>query len=509
MSPPFYRAVACRLFATASVLVCGLVSLKLYGKFLSPDIYGVVLVASQVISYLPFLDGGFRTTISRNLLAQPDPREQVRMIHFGQVFYSWLSLIIIVAALAAMLGYAQTANARDSGEPLNFFLTLGIVGALTVIGSAQMNLLVGLQAQASVFLLTGWSAWLTMGTLWIALHTGAGVWAFAWASFAGWCGTYPVTLSLLRKKVPGIRIFSFATGAEFWKSFHQTKAAAWACFRSQGSLALLFTVDLVIVGLVCTAREAAIYGVLSRLYGIVRSFLQATCDVAWPLVAQQGTDSRSMTVRLWRINGWIFGSVSGALCLTAIPFFNWYLGAEWAPTGALVALVTARFVITGVCSPAAYFLFGLGQYHSIARHIERELAVAVLLASFLGGRFVPKGVALGMNLGVNGIAAGFLFATVFGTLAPVILAYARAMQLPAGRLIAQVWWRTLVGLGTSLVAASVLLYWMGRGGGIVVVGLLAAAVAIGMALGISLMRWRLAEPPNAPGIKWSDRLNQI
>ena len=76
MNRAFVQAFGARVFAILSTVICGFASLNLYSSFLSPAAYGVVVVALTIASYLPLVDGGFRTTLNRSLLAEADSDRQ-------------------------------------------------------------------------------------------------------------------------------------------------------------------------------------------------------------------------------------------------------------------------------------------------------------------------------------------------------------------------------------------------------------------------------------------------
>src|SRR4051794_37074715 len=105
MTSEFFKAVMCRVIATASALVCGLASLKLYSHYLEPEVYGFILVALQILSYLPLLDGGFRTTTNREILSQTESEERMATIHFAQKLYSFVNMVAIAVAWVAMVCY--------------------------------------------------------------------------------------------------------------------------------------------------------------------------------------------------------------------------------------------------------------------------------------------------------------------------------------------------------------------------------------------------------------------
>src|SRR6266851_4873609 len=215
MNPYFFRAVAGRAFSIGSTTVAGFFSLRLYSRYLTPETYGVILVALQLMAYLPLLDGGFRTVVNRRILAQPNREEKLRAIRFGQIFYSWFALLVILAAALSMAGYGFLLHTRQAGQSAAFFLSLGLASALSVVSSALIGLLVGLQAQPPFFLLLSLSAGFGVGALWLSLRAGAGVWAFPISSLTAVGGTYPLALWLIRAREPSVRFFNFRGGAEF------------------------------------------------------------------------------------------------------------------------------------------------------------------------------------------------------------------------------------------------------------------------------------------------------
>ncbi|WP_348246344.1 hypothetical protein, partial [Salmonella enterica] len=57
----FFKAVSWRIISIASSVLTGLISLRLYGLYFEKETYGILLAGWALMSYLPFLDGGFRT----------------------------------------------------------------------------------------------------------------------------------------------------------------------------------------------------------------------------------------------------------------------------------------------------------------------------------------------------------------------------------------------------------------------------------------------------------------
>lgn len=425
-----------------AVLCSGVVALRLYGRFLEPDIYGVVLVAAQVLQYLPALDGGFRTTINRELLALAEPAKKLEMIRFSQILYTRLALFVMAVAMLVMGGYSLLPMARSLGEPPVFFLALGIVSAAIFIMGSQMALLVGLGAQSQLYLLMTIQALSHLWGLWHGLEAGWGVWTFPFANLVAVAVTSPLALILIKVRVPEIRFVLIGDDGDWWPRFHRLKKTAWACLRNQFVTMFLFTWDILIAGFLCGPRAAGIYGVLSRFFGIVRAFLQSTGDAAWPIVAEQGAGKGEFCSALLRLNAWLYGATMGAMAVTLVPFLKWYLGEEWLAPGSVVYLLVARSLLFGLSSPASYFLMGEGRFDILARYVQRELLAACVLS-------IP--LALVWNL--PGLAWGFLVASAFGTSVPILRAYTEVIGGEFRQVLPAVWGRGLVAFLVAFFAS--------------------------------------------------------
>jgi O-antigen/teichoic acid export membrane protein len=481
MTLHFEKAIVCKVIASASTVATGICSLRVFRNYLTPDIYGAVLIALQVVNYMRFLDAGFRTVINRRLLAERETARKRELAHFGQVLYSWLAIGLLIAGVLFMALYSLTPGARSAGQSVAFYLLLGTAGALTVICSAQMSLLVGLQAQAQLFLLSASYSWIVLVALWGALRAGTGVFAFPVSFLAGTAFVYPVTLWVTARLAPGIRFFAFECDPRFWEQLGALKADAWSCLRSQVSMTLLFTLDVIIAGAVCGPVAAAVYGILTRLFSVVVAFLQASSEAAWPYVAQRATGKLDFVHALLRVNAWVYSGVLGAMFVTLNPFLEWFMGESWIASNRVFALVAFRFLIAGLAAPANFALWGMGAFATMARCLERELFAGCLLS-----------IILGMRFGLAGVAGGFLLGTGFGTLLPVFREFSRITQTGLLETLVPIWARACVGGAAGYLSASTLIRLFGaKDLGHVYVGLIAAMVPIALGGMTACLRIRL------------------
>ncbi len=436
-----------------------MVSLRLFSHYLSVREFGILLPATQLLNYIPFLDGGVRTASNCKLLALESGDETVGLVRFCQKFYSWFSIVTIGAVSVLMLAYWLIPNVHASGGSLPFFLGLGISMAFLMMSSSQGGLLVGLQAQNLFYLIGGAGTLINLIGLATGLHFGFRLWAFL--------ATWPAYSWAIKSKVPGLRIFDFHLTIGFWNEFRSLRRAAFNSFRCQVSIMLLFSVDLIIAQTCSRPEEVAIYGLFARIFGIVRSFIQSIGDVTWPIFAQHKAAAREWSLLLLRGNAWIHGSVSGAIAICLIPFLQWYMGSAWTGSTDLLLLILLRFVVTGLQNPAAYFLISASQFQVLARYIEFELAAAVTLS------------ALFARHGTNGLATAFLLATACGTFYPILSAYSKILGFNGLLLLRGLWLRAILGFVASVTISRILLPSL-PGGFSVLAG------AIGTAAGITL-----------------------
>jgi O-antigen/teichoic acid export membrane protein len=249
---------------------------------------------------------------------------------------------------------------------------------------------------------------------------------------------------------------------------------------------LLFTMDVIIVGVICGPDSAAVYGVLARLFGIVLNFLQAASEAAWPFIARGGPKQDFAHVLL-RANAWIQSAVMGAMFVTLLPFLKWFMGEIWTASNPVFVLVAIRFFVMGLAAPANYALFGVGAFQKMARYFERELFAGCILSILLGSQF-----------GLVGVAWGFLLATGFGTLLPVYRGFSSVFQSPLVGTVLSVWTRAFVGGAISCLTASILLHsYSAAGPQTVCIGAIAALATIAIAIILSCIRIRFSSTNGA------------
>lgn len=413
-------AVVCRVITTLSGVATAFISLRLYNLYLTKEIYGTVLVAVQFMSYLPLVSGGFGMVIGQQTLSAQDRTEVAKLARFTQVLQSHIVLIALVAALIIMAIYSQLPNTRTSGLPLPLFFAVGLAGVATFYGGGQIGLMTMLGRQVQSIILTGIWSILGLVLLYVCFRLGFGVWSMPLSTALGPLLLLPVAWTLQRRLVPGNPILSWHRDADFWPKLKLIWRPALDWLQGQAAIMILFTMDIILIGILFGPGPAAVYGVVSRITMMSRQVIQALCDSAWPkLAAQPDLLLKAELMRkVDRLNAWISGAWYGAMLATLQPFLSWLVKPDWVAGIGLITLMLARTLVVSLAAPHAYGLLSAARFRELARLTQYEI-IASALGIFAFGHF----------FGYTGVAMGVLFGTAGGSLWYTTFLYFRTSEL--------------------------------------------------------------------------------
>lgn len=446
MTSPLFRAFVSRLFVSACTILAAFISLKLYSKFLSKEIYGVIFVSTQIIGYLPLTGAGFVNVLNQRVLTAPDHAEAVRISWFTQFLQNCIFLIAIAVALVLMAGYVQAPLVQHSGLPVSLFLWIGVVGALTFYINGQFSFLVGLGEQTKCYLLGGALQILTTVFLFLAFAEGLGVWAFPISSGLAALLLFVPLRIFLRARIEGLPLFVIKPPPGAGERFRKVWRPALDSLMTQGWSMLTFSLDGILVGLMVGAGPAAVYGVISRITGISRHVLQALGETAWPQLARHSHPEQKAAFmrKVDRLSAWNVGAWFGAVYPTIAPFLAWFLKADWVAGNLLIALILLRHAIISLQGPHVFGIVSLGLFRENAILARREVILSVIPA-----------VILCHFWGTIGIAVGYLIGSCSVSGWAVTRLYFTAQKLPWLREWWSVCWRALVGAVLSCSLATI------------------------------------------------------
>ena len=396
-------AVICRLIANLVGVVTAFLSLRLYNLYVSKEIYGTILVGLQIIGYLPLMSGGFRMALNQQTLAAPENDRKQAIARFGQTLQSYFFVIVLLGGMLGMAAYGFLPKSRATDIPLLVFITAGAAAALTFQAGSQLALLVAFGEQVTSSIIQGAWGVLTVAALWISFALGSGVWAFPLSNaISSLLIILLVRLSLLRTK-NDVPLFLWKRERDFMVQLKSVWKAAFEALYSQVATVLVFTLDLIIIGILIGPGPAAVYGVVTRIVTISRQVLQSLSEAAWPRLAQELDLGRKVQImrKVDRFNAWFVGSWYGALAITLLPFLGWLVKPDWVATPLLAGLIIARSFVISLTSAHAYGLLSAGRFRDLAQVNQQEVAIGLVL-----------GTILSLTMGVNGTAIAFLLGSL-------------------------------------------------------------------------------------------------
>jgi O-antigen/teichoic acid export membrane protein len=399
--------VVSRLFTSACTVLTSFISLKLYSLYLTKEIYGVILVGVQIISYLPLTGAGFIMVLNQRILTDRNTESAKEMSWFAQLLQNYFFLFAVVVALTLMAGYCETSLVRTSGLPVPLFLCIGMAGAITFYMSGQLSFLIGQGEQVKCYFFQGIMSLLGSLILYCSFAAGWGVWAFPIsASLSALLIFLPVRY-VLRARISGLPLFVLQPKPDFLERLKKIWRPALDCLMTQGWGMLSFSLDTILVGLIVGPGPAAIYGVISRVTGISRHVLQALGEASWPRLAQQANPelkARFMR-KVDRLNAWNVGCWFGTMFATVLPFMGWLLKADWLAGPLLVALVLTRHAIISLAGPHVFGITSLGLFKENARLARLEVITSVIPAVILSYLMGSVGTAIGYLIGTLCVSA--------------------------------------------------------------------------------------------------------
>ena len=225
----------CRGIASLTAAATGFLALRLYNIYLTKEFYGAIVVATNVLSYLPLVSGGFVMILSQQMLASRDEAETVRIARFAQVLQSHILIAALVAGVGLMGIYSQLPLAHSSGLPVSVFFSIGLSAVATFYAGGQFGLLLGLGQQTYSIILAGALNLLSFLIMWVGFGLGLGIWAMPLSTGLGALLLLPVAWSLQQKFARGIPILSWHRNPEFWQRLRATWLSSFVYLGCQFS----------------------------------------------------------------------------------------------------------------------------------------------------------------------------------------------------------------------------------------------------------------------------------
>jgi O-antigen/teichoic acid export membrane protein len=200
----------------------------------------------------------------------------------------------------------------------------------------------------------------------------------------------------LRREFPELRLSRrHVTAARL----RELLSVSWSNFLVQLANKVVFSTDIVVVGVVLGAREAAIYAIASRLFQLAFGLASVLTSLLYPAFAEYqgaGDEERQRRLLLAGLRGGSAAALVLALPLLAIPehLVTGWLGEGYEDSAVVLALLAVVVLLHQPLWLVTQYLIARGRQREISRLLVAAAAANVVLSVVLASTVGTWGVAL-------------------------------------------------------------------------------------------------------------------
>lgn len=237
----------------------------------------------------------------------------------------------------------------------------------------------------------------------------------------------------LRREFPQLRLRrDYVTRARV----RELASVSWSNFLVHVANKVVFSTDIVVVGIVLGAREAAIYAIASRLFQLAFGLASVLTALLYPAFAEYegaGDEARQRRLLLSGLRGGSAAALVLALPLLLIPehLLTGWLGDGYEDSAPVLALLAVVILIHQPIWLLTQYLVARGRQREIARLLVAAAGANVVLSIVLATTVGTWGVALATLLADAAVLAFAVPLWVSPAAGVRSLALARALARPA------------------------------------------------------------------------------
>ena len=172
---------------------------------------------------------------------------------------------------------------------------------------------------------------------------------------------YPILF--IRRELPGLRISRAAVSRESLKAL---LGFSWFAFLGHIAGKVVFSADVIVIGMILGAKEVALYGVAARLFGLAAGVASTGTDLLLPLQSElEGREDHA------RQRSFVTAGVRASACVAVLLGFPliilpaWvltaWLGSGFEASVAPLAMLGAAAIFTTTNGVLAQYLFARGR----------------------------------------------------------------------------------------------------------------------------------------------------
>ena len=382
-------------------MVSGLVVTPIVLRALGDETFGVWSFIGSITIYLAVLDLGLGPSVVRftaEARGRNAPEETNEVASVALALYAVIGVVTLVAgaALSWLVPFLiDTPDDLVSEARLATFLVVVGLAARFPLGLFY-NLLGGHQ-RLDVQNLGNFVGTVTYAVL-VALLVprGGGLVLLGALTLGVTLLRLGLPLLWLRREFPGLRLRrSYVTPARA----RELASVSWSNFLVHLANKVVFSTDIVVVGIVLGPREAAIYAIASRLFQLAFGLASVLTGLLYPAFAEyEGArdEARQQRLLLSGLRGGSAAALVLALPLLVIPeqLITGWLGSGYEDSAPVLALLALVVLLHQPIWLVTQYLVARGRQQQMARLLVTAAGANVVLSIVLAQTVGTWGVAL-------------------------------------------------------------------------------------------------------------------
>ncbi len=450
-----FRRNALGVYAVyAAAMVSGLVVTPIVLDSMGTDAFGIWAVIGAVTIYLSVLDLGVGPSVVRfaaEARGRRAPEDTNAIASVGLALYAVIGIATLPIGLAlAWLVPVLVETPDDLVWPARISAFLVVLSIAARFPLGLFNNLLLAQQRFDVQNLAGFVSTVLYAVLVATLiPTGGGLILLGALTLGTTLVRLVLPLGWIRGELPGLRLSrKHVTRARF----RELTAFSSSNFLVHVANKVVFSADIIVVGILLGARAAALYAIPAKLFTLAFGLGSVGTNLLYPALAEHegaGAEARQRRLLLAGLRGGTAAALVLSLPLLLIPdqLIEGWVGPGYGESTAVLALLG---LVALVHQPIYLFT----QY-LIARARQRQIARALIVAVSAN---IVLSIVLGASVGIWGVA----FSTLVTDIA-LLLYVVPALVAPAASIRVGTFARAaLRPVLPALAAALVVLVGIGR-----------------------------------------------
>lgn len=397
-----FRRNALGVYAVyAAAILSGLIVTPIVLHAIGDESFGIWAFIGAVTIYLSVLDLGVGPSIVRfaaEARGRRLPEHTNAIASTGLALYAVIGLATLpLGALLAWLVPVLVETPDELIRPARvatFLIVLSIVARFPL--GLFNNLLVAQQRFDVQNLANFVSTVLYAVLVAIFIPTGGGLVLLAALTLATTLLRLSLPLAWLRRELPDLRLSRrFVTRG----GLRELTSFSWSNFLVHLANKVVFSADVVVVGIVLGAEAAALYAIPAKLFSLAFGLGSVGTNLLYPALAEQegaGARERQQRLLLAGLRGGTAAALVLALPLLVLPdrLIEGWIGEGYGESAPVLALLALVVLVHEPLYLFTQYLIARGRQRQIARTLIAAVGANVVLSVFLAGAVGIWGVAL-------------------------------------------------------------------------------------------------------------------